>query len=66
MESGLRSRRPQAAAGRTARISQAIAGRDLTALKQLARTGGGLETTRQRRRAWPLLLNFRALTDSGD
>ncbi|KAJ2083928.1 GTPase-activating protein gyp8 [Coemansia sp. RSA 988] len=47
---------------RATRIAQAVAGRDLTALKRLARTGDGLQTTAQRRQAWPLLLNFRSLT----
>ncbi|PIA15176.1 RabGAP/TBC, partial [Coemansia reversa NRRL 1564] len=46
-------------------IEQAVAGRDLTALKQLARTGDGLQTTALRRQAWPLLLNFRSLTGDG-
>ncbi|KAJ2553631.1 GTPase-activating protein gyp8 [Coemansia sp. RSA 1933] len=48
---------------RSKRIAQAIASVDLTELKQLARTGGGLQTMRNRRRAWPLLLNFRSLTE---
>ncbi|KAJ2160697.1 GTPase-activating protein gyp8 [Coemansia sp. RSA 552] len=47
---------------RAKRISQAVTKQDLTALKELARTGNGFQTTRLRRRAWPLLLNFRALT----
>ncbi|KAJ2595100.1 GTPase-activating protein gyp8 [Coemansia sp. RSA 1721] len=51
---------------RAKRISQAIQNRDLTALKQLARTGSGFQTIRLRRRAWPLLLNFRSLLDAGD
>ncbi|KAJ2632634.1 GTPase-activating protein gyp8 [Coemansia sp. RSA 1290] len=57
-------RRRSKPASRKAQISHAISTRDLTALKQLARTKGGLETTRLRRQAWPLLLNFRSLTDS--
>ncbi|KAJ2570828.1 GTPase-activating protein gyp8 [Coemansia sp. RSA 1813] len=52
-----------AAEPRAKRIAQAIASVDLTELKQLARTGGGLQTMRNRRRAWPLLLNFRSLTE---
>ncbi|KAJ2513021.1 GTPase-activating protein gyp8 [Coemansia sp. RSA 1939] len=49
---------------RSKRIAQAIANVDLTELKKLARTGAGLQTIRNRRRAWPLLLNFRSLTES--
>ncbi|KAJ2858911.1 GTPase-activating protein gyp8 [Coemansia erecta] len=52
-----------AAEPRAKRIAQAIASIDLTELKQLARTGNGLQTMRNRRRAWPLLLNFRSLTE---
>ncbi|KAJ2725566.1 GTPase-activating protein gyp8 [Coemansia sp. Benny D115] len=55
-----------ATTSRSKRISQAINSCDLTALKLLARTGSGLHSIRLRRRAWPLLLNFRALTDAGD
>ncbi|KAJ1725064.1 GTPase-activating protein gyp8 [Coemansia erecta] len=51
---------------RSKRISQAITARDLTTLKLLARTGSGFQSIRLRRRAWPLLLNFRSLTDSGN
>ncbi|KAJ1890735.1 GTPase-activating protein gyp8 [Kickxella alabastrina] len=51
---------------RAKRISQAISNRDLTTLKLLARTGDGFQTIRLRRRAWPLLLNFRSLTDAGN
>ncbi|KAJ2700991.1 GTPase-activating protein gyp8, partial [Coemansia spiralis] len=51
---------------RAQRIVQALAEHDLTALKQLARTGDGLLTTQLRRQAWPLLLNFRSLADAGD
>ncbi|KAI8321714.1 hypothetical protein GQ54DRAFT_289186 [Martensiomyces pterosporus] len=51
---------------RTKRITQAIARRDLTTLKELARTGTGFQNIRLRRRVWPLLLNFRSLTDTGD
>ncbi|KAJ2805646.1 GTPase-activating protein gyp8 [Coemansia guatemalensis] len=50
---------------RATRIAQAVTGRDLTELKRLARTGDGLQTTAQRRQAWPLLLNFRSLTGDG-
>ncbi|KAJ2793917.1 GTPase-activating protein gyp8, partial [Coemansia helicoidea] len=52
--------------GRAQRIARAVAEHDLTALKQLARTGDGLLTTQLRRQAWPLLLNFRSLADAGD
>ncbi|KAJ2663944.1 GTPase-activating protein gyp8 [Coemansia sp. RSA 1199] len=58
-------RRRRKSVSRVAQISQAIKGRDLATLKHLARTGAGLETTRLRRRAWPLLLNFRSLVDPG-
>ncbi|KAI9503736.1 GTPase-activating protein gyp8 [Coemansia spiralis] len=51
---------------RAKRISQAVSNLDLNALKQLARTGDGLQSIRLRRRAWPLLLNFRSLFDARD
>ncbi|KAJ2819886.1 GTPase-activating protein gyp8, partial [Coemansia erecta] len=61
----MQSRRARKSPSRIQQISQAISGRDLASLKHLARTGDGLVTTRLRRRAWPLLLNFRSLLDPG-